>query len=72
MVEQCGRREFETKTDVEALAERARFLENAGMLEEALWTWRRVLQIDGNSLPAWEASGRLVSALSRQGRKETP
>ncbi|MDO8479849.1 MAG: hypothetical protein Q7W02_27375 [Candidatus Rokubacteria bacterium] len=72
MVEDGGRRQLEAKTDVETLAEHARNLEGAGMLEEALWAWRRVLQIDGNYLPAWEASNRLLSALPRQYDKATP
>jgi hypothetical protein len=72
MVEDGGRRQLEAKTDVETLAERARNLEGAGMLEEALWAWRRVLQIDGNYLPAWEASSRLLSAPLRQDDKATP
>jgi hypothetical protein len=37
------------------------------MLKHALWVWRDVLQRDGNYLPAWEASSRLIAALSRQG-----
>lgn len=66
MAEWQGSREGETKTDVEALAERALSLEGAGMLKHALWVWRDVLQRDGNYLPAWEASSRLIAALSRQ------
>ncbi len=66
MVEEPGRREFETKTDVEVLAEHARSLERAGLLRHALWVWRDVLQRDGNYLPAWEASSRLRGTLSRQ------
>ncbi len=72
MVEDGGRRHLEAKTDVETLAERARNLEGAGRLDEALWAWRRILQIDGNYLPAWEASSRLLSALPRQDDKATP
>ena len=66
MVEESGYREFETKTDVEVLAEHARSLERAGLLRHALWVWRDVLQRDGNYLPAWEASSRLLGRLSRQ------
>jgi len=72
MVEDGGCRQLEAKTDVETLAEHARSLERAGMLEEALWTWRRVLQIDGNYLLAWEASSRLLAALPRQDDKARP
>jgi hypothetical protein len=66
MVERQGTRQGETKTDVEVLAEHALSLEKAGMLKHALWVWRDVLQRDGNYLPAWEASSRLIAALSRQ------
>ncbi len=66
MVKRQGSREVESKTDVEVLAEHALFLESAGMLKHALWVWRDVLQRDGNYLPAWEASSRLLTALSRQ------
>lgn len=71
MVEDRGGRGFETKTDVEALAEDARRLELAGLLEQALRVWRDVLDIDGNYLPAWEASSRLLGALSRRDGKDT-
>jgi len=72
MGEQCGHREFDPKTDVEVLAEQARMLEGTGMLVAALGAWRAVLLIDGNYLPAWEASSRLLAALSHQDGKETP
>jgi hypothetical protein len=65
MVRWRGSREVETRTDVEVLAEHALALEREGMLEHALWVWRDVLQRDGNYLPAWEASSRLLAALSR-------
>lgn len=58
-------REVETRTDVEVMAEHALSLEQEGMLEHALWVWRDVLRRDGNYLPAWEASSRLLAALSR-------
>jgi hypothetical protein len=66
MLKRQGSREVESKTDVEVLAEHALVLESAGMLKHALWVWRDVLQRDGNYLPAWEASSRLLAALSRQ------
>jgi tetratricopeptide repeat protein len=72
MIEQQRRREFETKTDVEALAEHARALESVGMFERALAVWRDVLQRDGNSLPAWEALSRLRAALSQQEWEDIP
>lgn len=71
MVDEPGRREFETKTDVEVLAERARALETAGLLQHALGVWRDVLQRDGNYLPAWEASSRLLGALIRQEQEDS-
>ena len=58
-------REVETRTDVEVMAEHALSLEQEGMLGHALWVWRDVLRRDGNYLPAWEASSRLLAALSR-------
>lgn len=70
MVEGRGSREYEYKTDVEALAEYAGFLELAGLFEQALRVWRDVLEIDGNYLPAWEASSRLLGALSRRDGKD--
>lgn len=66
MVERQGSREVETRTDVEVLAQHALSLEREGMLKHALWVWQDVLQRDGNYLPAWEASSRLLAALSRQ------
>jgi hypothetical protein len=66
MVERQRSRQGETKTDVEVLGEHALSLEKAGMLKHALWVWRDVLRRDGNYLPAWEASSRLLAALSRQ------
>ncbi len=72
MVEPSRHREVEPTTDVEALAERARSLERAGMFTDALWIWREVLQRDGNYLPAWEAASRLLGVLARQDREGTP
>ena len=70
MAEDRGGGQFETKTDVEALAEYARLLELAGLFEQALRVWRDVLEIDGNYLPAWEAASRLLGALSRHDGKD--
>jgi hypothetical protein len=50
-------------TDVEVLAERARFLEGEGMLREALWTGRGVLRTDGICFPALSTN---PIALSRE------
>ena len=66
MVEGKSHRDVDSKTDVEVLAAHALSLEREGMLKHALWVWRDVLQRDGNYLPAWEASSRLLAALSRQ------
>lgn len=70
MAEKHGVRDLEVRTDVEALAERARALEDAGLLDRALLAWRAVLEIDRNSLPAREASARILRTLRREGRNE--
>jgi hypothetical protein len=66
LVEGKSHRDVDSKTDIEVLAADALSLEREGMLKHALWVWRDVLQRDGNYLPAWEASSRLLAALSRQ------
>jgi len=70
MAEKRGARELDVRTDVEVLAERACALEDAGLLDRALLAWRAVLEIDRNSLPAWEASARILGTLRREGRNE--
>lgn len=70
MAENRGARGPDVRTDVEVLAERARALEHAGLLDRALQAWRAILEIDRNSLLAWEASARILGRLRREGRNE--
>lgn len=71
MDEGPGWRAPDARTDVEQLAALARALEEAGLLDRALRTWRAVLKIDRNCLPAWEGAARILRTLKRDERKRT-